>query len=98
MTACRPIQNISVKEIYFFEILSSTEWTYKTNCAFVPNYFVDISKTINLKIKAFKTYKNEVRKYPHPRSIEGVEILSKYRGMMAGVQNAEAFFIRRKIS
>ena len=42
--------------------------------------------------------KNEIRKYPHPRSIEGVEILSKYRGMMAGVKNAEAFFIRRKIS
>ena len=98
MTACRPIQNISVKEIYFFEVLSSTEWTHETNRAFIPNYFVDISKTISLKIKAFKSYKNEIRKYPHPRSIEGVEILSKYRGMMAGVKNAEAFFIRRKIS
>ena len=98
MTACRPINNLSVKEIYFFEVLSSSEWGHKSKKSFMPNYFVDISKTINLKIKAFKFYKKEIKKYPHSRSIEGVKILSKYRGLMIGVKNAEAFFMKRKIS
>lgn len=97
MTACRPINNLSVKEIYFFEVLSSSEWSYKSKKSFIPNYFVDISKTINIKIKAFKSYKKEIKKFPHSRSIEGIRILSQYRGMMAGIKNAESFFMKRKI-
>tara|TARA_A100000164_G_C21844727_1_gene741918 strand:+ start:527 stop:1234 length:708 start_codon:yes stop_codon:yes gene_type:complete len=98
MTACRPINNLSVKEIYFFEVLSSSEWEHKSKESFLPNYFVDISKTINLKIKAFKSYKKEIKKYPHSRSIEGIKVLSQYRGMMVGVKNAESFFMKRKIN
>ena len=96
MTACRPIKS-SVKEINFFEILSSTEWSHKSTKSFNPNYFVDISKTINLKLKALKIYHKELRNFPHPRSILGVKILSKYRGMMSGLKEAEGFYIKRKI-
>ncbi len=97
MTACRPIDT-SIKEINFFEILSSTEWSHKSSKFFNPNYFVDISKTINLKIKAIKVYQKELRSFPHPRSVKGVKILSKYRGMMSGLNEAEGFYIKRKIS
>ena len=80
ITACRPIKNQTVKSIIFFEILSSSEWNISTkNKSFKPNYFVDISKSIKFKLKALKHYKREMRKWPHPRSIEGVKLLSKTR-------------------
>ena len=64
---------------------------------FVPNYFVNIQKYLNSKIKAIKSYKNELKKPPHSRSIEGIKNLSKIRGNQSGVKYAEAYEIIRKI-
>ena len=84
MVATRPPKNI---KIVCFETLSETEWN---NQAFKPNLWVDISKYMNKKIKAFETYKSEVKKYPHPRSRGGIEILAKKRGTEAFMKYAEA--------
>ena len=44
LTATRPIKNCSVKELYSFEIPSSTEWNFQRKYeAFFPNIFEDIS-------------------------------------------------------
>ena len=44
-TACRPTKNQTVKSIFFFEILSSSEWNISSKSkSFKPNYFVDIKK------------------------------------------------------
>ena len=99
VTACRPQKNLSVKELYFFEILSSTEWNFSdSEKHFKPNYFIDISKCINKKIAALKKYEKEIRKWPHPRSLEGARILSRYRGMASNMNYAEAFFQAFKIN
>jgi|LWDU01.1.fsa_nt_gi N-acetylglucosamine malate deacetylase 1 len=95
MTACRPQPGFCVKEIYSFEVLSSTEWS--TNNPFIPNYFVDISDILELKISAIKAYNSELRLFPHARSIESIEALVKYRGASVGVHAAEAFRLERKI-
>tara|TARA_B100000686_G_C16594727_1_gene865334 strand:+ start:277 stop:963 length:687 start_codon:yes stop_codon:yes gene_type:complete len=98
ITACRPIKNHSVKSILFFEILSSSEWNIsQKNKSFKPNYFVDIKKSIKFKLQALKHYKREMRKWPHPRSIEGVKLLSKTRGSSVGLSNAEAFILGRHV-
>ena len=98
ITACRPIKNLSVKSILFFEILSSSEWNISIkNKSFIPNYFVDIKKSLKFKLKALKCYKREMRKWPHPRSLEGVKLLSKTRGSSVGLSNAEAFILGRHI-
>ena len=98
ITACRPIKNQTVKSILFFEILSSSEWNISIkNKSFKPNYFVDISKSIKFKLKALKQYKREMRTWPHPRSIEGVKLLSKTRGSSVGLSNAEAFILGRYV-
>ncbi len=89
ITATRPMQNECVKEIYSFEILSSTEWNYPLS--FSPNTFFDISDTIDLKIKAMNEYASELCEYPHPRSIEGIELSAKYHGMRVGKKYVEAF-------
>ena len=39
MTACRPTPELSVKEIYTFEVISSTDWGFDDN-KFTPNFFV----------------------------------------------------------
>ena len=98
ITACRPIKKQSVKSILFFEILSSSEWNISIkNKSFKPNYFVDIAKSIKFKIKALKYYKREMRRWPHPRSIEGVKLLSKTRGSSVGLSHAEAFILGRHV-
>lgn len=95
ITATRPTTKRNLKKILSFEIPSSTEWSYKRKDIFQPNYFVNISKQISMKIKSLKFYKNEMKKYPHSRSIKGIRILSEYRGMQIGVKNAEAFYLVR---
>jgi len=95
ITATRPLEGESVKEIYSFEILSSTEWNYPLS--FSPDTFFDISNTIESKKIAMGRYDSELREYPHPRSIEGIDINAKYWGMRVGLKYAEAFKVIRYI-
>lgn len=95
-TACRPYQNNNVKKIFSFEVLSSTEWQLNTNTKiFMPNYFVNISKFIINKKEAMKCYQMELRDWPHPRSLKGIESLAEYRGLQSGFNYAEAFYSSR---
>lgn len=89
ITATRPMSNELVKEIYSFEVLSSTEWNYPLS--FSPDTFFDISDTLNLKIDAMKEYSSELCEYPHPRSLEGIELNAKYNGQRVGRKYIEAF-------
>lgn len=99
VTACRPIPNHCVKRLLFFEVASSTEWqTSYFVSSFVPNYFVDISNFLDLKLKALEIYKCEMRDYPHARSIEALKYLAKWRGVSVGVKAAEAFILGREIN
>jgi LmbE family N-acetylglucosaminyl deacetylase len=79
----------SVKEIYSFEILSSTEWNYPLS--FSPDVFFDIGDTLELKLKAMSEYKSELYSFPHPRSLEAIELNAKYHGMRVGKGFVEAF-------
>ena len=97
ITACRPEKKNPVKKLLFFEIPSSTDWqiSNKKKNYFNPNWYEDISKTKNLKIKAFKAYKDEIRKWPHPRSLKGIVSLMQLRGATSGFKFAEAFVLGR---
>jgi LmbE family N-acetylglucosaminyl deacetylase len=94
LTACRPIEGI-VDEIISFEVPSSTEWNYPVT--FNPNYFVNIEKELDKKIKAMKAYKNEIKDFPHPRSAKYLEHNCFRWGSVSGNHCAEAFEIIRKI-
>ena len=93
LTAARPVPNESVKEIYSFEIISSTEWNFPTS--FQPDLFFDIEDTIGLKLEALKKYNEELNRFPHPRSLEGVELNARSWGMKTGIKYAEAFKVVR---
>lgn len=95
LTACRPMPGSTVKAIYAMEIPSSTEWQVPNS--FQPNLFVDISATTDQKLDALLAYKEEMREYPHPRSVEAIEALFRWRGAISGLEAAEAFMVLWKI-
>ena len=95
---CRPIKKMPVKKILCFEILSRTEWVVPNKKQFNPNYFLNINNEIKKKINAFKIYKDEVKKYPHSRSLIGIKSLAMYRGIQSGNNYAEAFYLAKKLN
>jgi LmbE family N-acetylglucosaminyl deacetylase len=97
MTACRPTPDSSVREIYGFEVLSSTEWSLQQVSPFLPDYFVDITQQLRIKLNALEAYADEMRKPPHSRSMAHAEVLAYHRGYSIGVDAAEAFEVYRII-
>lgn len=97
MTACRPVPGSSVREIYGFEVLSSTEWATQQGSLFLPDYFVDITWQLRIKLDALEAYAEEMRKIPHSRSMAHAEVLAHHRGYSIGVDAAEAFEVYRII-
>jgi LmbE family N-acetylglucosaminyl deacetylase len=95
LTATRPKKNQIVSEVRAFEVPSSTEWYFPA--MFSPNIFIDISQELPAKLKALTMYKNEIEKFPHPRSTTAIEAISKKWGSMAGFNSAEAFYLVRKL-
>ncbi len=102
LIATRPVNNSPVKEVYTYEVGSSTEWS----CAiegwtFKPTVYVDISPYVKEKLKALSCYSNtfesEIPPFPHPRSVEAVENQGKKRGVDVGLCAAEAFVALRVI-
>jgi len=95
LTAVRPIAGETVKEIFSFEVLSSTEWNFPLR--FSPDVFFDISETIDVKLAAMEKYQFELREYPHPRSIKGIRLNAEHWGMKTGLKYAEAFKLVRMV-
>lgn len=97
ITACRPQPGFCVKEIYAFEVLSSTEWQSPSLLPFVPNVFIDIADYLPIKMQALEAYAEEMREAPHTRSFQHLEVLAKHRGYSFGVHAAEALMLVRKL-
>ena len=95
LTATRPMEGCSVKEIYAFEVPSSSEWAF--GATFSPDTYVDITNTLAAKIQALQMYQSEIRSFPHPPSSSGVEALARWRGSNIGVEAAEAFQTIRRL-
>lgn len=99
VTACRPQRGHPVKTLLCFEVPSSTEWQLPGSApVFAPNWFVDISGTLDRKLAALDIYAAELRDWPHPRSRQGVEHLARWRGATVGVDAAEAFMLGRQLA
>lgn len=97
ITACRPAPNFSVREIYAFEIMSSTEWSAPTSKPFVPNHYVDITEYLDTKLESLAAYAVEMRAEPHSRSIAHLKNLAHHRGNSVGMLAAEAFLTIRTL-
>lgn len=98
MVALRPINNPQLQAIYAYETLSETEWNTPTvDNAFIPNVWIDITDTIELKKKAMACYRSQLQDFPCPRSIIAIEALSRFRGSTMCTSNAESFMLIRHL-
>lgn len=92
--ATRPGVQRHLKRVMSYEVLSSSEWAFVDT--FKPNYYEELTlDDLKLKWKALTLYDTEIKSYPFPRSLEGVETLARSRGMQSGFNFAEAFHIIR---
>ncbi len=98
LTATRPQAGCPVRNVYAYEVGSSTEWAFAQFAPqFSPQRFVDISDTLDQKIAAMQAYTGESREFPHPRSPAALRAQATTRGSQAGLAAAEAFSVIREI-
>lgn len=91
-----------ITSFMYMEVLSSTEWALnKAGNAFEPDTFIELEEdALHKKIEALSCYRDVMRPYPHPRSVEALKGLAAYRGAQSGLMFAEAFqsvFRRNKL-
>lgn len=91
LVATRPILS-TVKQVLSYEIPGFVK------NPFMPTVYENITKEFSFKIKAFKKYKSELEKFPHPRSLDFIECLAIMRGSESGSMKAEAFQLIRRIN
>ena len=81
-----------------YETLSETGWNIPSSeRSFIPDTWIDISDTLNTKIKAMECYSSQIKEYPNPRSKDGIKALAMYRGSTVNIQYAESFMLVRNI-
>ena len=94
MVATKPVYG--VKEIYAYEIPSSTNWAFSEKSSwFKPNLYVDIERFMDRKMKILSLFEDQIFEYLHARSLESVKALAMYRGSSVGFRYAEAFMVLR---
>src|SRR5436309_11131010 len=93
LIATRPTEAY-IAAVYAFDTASSTEWAYPRS--FVPDTWVEITKTIDRKIAAMRCYESEVRPYPHPRSLEALRHRAVAWGNQHCLEAAEVFMTVRR--
>jgi LmbE family N-acetylglucosaminyl deacetylase len=102
LVATRPMPRTSVATVLCYETASSTEWAPPfPGSVFSPNLFVDISATLPVKLDAMRAYEQtfsgEMHPFPHPRSYQALEAISRRHGAASGVDAAEAFMLVRHV-
>jgi LmbE family N-acetylglucosaminyl deacetylase len=87
-----------IKRVMCGEIISSSECSVSLAQRFEPNFYEILSEDqVKQKQNAIACYWNELRRFPHPRSLEGIQIYAQKRGMECGAMYAEAFQCLRNI-
>ena len=91
LVGCRPLFNSPVRKLISYEIAPTTRFNPPGEGVFAANYYLDISKYLKAKLRAMRQYRLELRKDPHPRSLQGLTVFARERGLAIGVDYAEAF-------
>jgi N-acetylglucosamine malate deacetylase 1 len=95
--ATRPTPGQPVRRLLTYAPTSSTEWTPVAVNWFRPNWYVDVTGTLDRKLAAFAHYETERREYPHPRSERAIRATAEYHGTTSGFELAEPFVLVRSL-
>lgn len=94
LVATRPLPGTSVRRVLCYEIGPTARYGMQE---LKPSVFVDVTPYLDGKIAAMALYETELREPPHPRSLEGLRLISRERGLSVGVNAAEAFHLVREV-
>jgi LmbE family N-acetylglucosaminyl deacetylase len=97
MVAARPVgRGRAIKILAAYETLSETHWNAPhIEPNFTPNWCVDITDVIDVKLQAMACYESQLHPFPQPRSLEALKALALFRGSQAGFGYAEGFHVIR---
>lgn len=95
--ATRPTPGHCVRRLLTYAPTSSTEWTPAAVNWFIPNWYVDVTETLEHKVAAFAHYETEQREYPHPRSERAIRAAASFHGSSCGCDYAEPFVLVRSV-
>lgn len=90
--------SLRLREGYKPDFVALYEYPFSTDSFDLPNggkAYHDISDNINEKIKLYYLYSSQIRKAPSPLNEKGIKSLASVRGMEAGVEFAELFYIQK---
>ena len=97
LVCCRPVKKEAPKIVLAYETLSETHWNAPgVEPNFIPEFYIDIGKTIDIKLNALKLYKSQL-KNNNSRSVQATKALASFRGSQNGCSYAEAFKVIRII-
>lgn len=91
---CSSIPNYKTKKIFFETVSPIFYMETVLDIGFVPKNYVDISETIDLKIKAINCHKSQIEWLSDHDGFDMVKatiIAGEYRGMQSNVKFAEVF-------
>jgi N-acetylglucosamine malate deacetylase 1 len=95
--ATRPTPGQTVTRVLTYAPTSSVEWTPAATNWFRPNWYVDISATLEHKLAAFAVYETEYRAWPHPRNERALRAHAEFHGTSVGCDAAEPFVLVRAL-
>ena len=93
MVATRPVAGGTVKALHSYYVPSATEWSFGAmGGEFRPNVFLELDAArLAAKLEACAVFESEMRPYPHPRSLVGIETAARFYGMRVGQDAVEPF-------
>ena len=87
-----------IRQIHCYEVQSETHWNVPyLEAGFLPTSWVDITDTLEIKLRALACYQSQLHPLPDARSLEAVRALAVWRGSQMGMRAAEAFVTVRTV-
>lgn len=90
--------SLRLREGYKPDFVALYEYPFSTDSFELPNggkAYHDISDNIEEKISLFNLYASQIRQVPSPLNERGIKSLASVRGVEAGVEYAELFYIQK---
>jgi len=98
LVASRPLAGCSVRTLYSYEVAPTTRFANPADAGrWQPNTYVNITDHMDAKLEAMTRYASELREPPHPRSLEGIRLFARERGLAVGVPYAETLTLIRDL-
>ena len=90
ITACRP-HLADFKPFQRMVLVADSPQLAWNDRTFKPNFYVDITNYLHLKLEAFSEHESQQRPSPHMGGIDSLRLLAEWRGREISVEAAEAY-------